>query len=120
VVRRWLLVALAVVLAVPALGSGVALLRVHRMGRDLADADARYRRVERGMTGAEVRAVMGSPGTPGPGPGFPAWDDDPLGEVEAKRIASVLRYHVPHPMIDVEFEFQFDQDGKVVGKHRYD
>ena len=119
-VRRWLLVALVLVLLVPAVWAGVGLARVHRMKRNLADLDARYRRVERGMTMAEVPAVMGSPGRPQAGPWFAAWDDDPLDPGEAKRITSAIRYYAPTPFVGVTFEFQFDQDGKLVGKHRFD
>jgi hypothetical protein len=118
--RRWLLAVLLLVLLVPAVWVGAALFRVHRMKRNLADLDARYRRVERGMTVAEVQAVMGSGGRPQPGPWFAAWDDDPLDPGEATRITSALRYYAPTPFVGVDFEVQFDKDGRVVGKNRYD
>jgi hypothetical protein len=115
-----LLAALVLVLLVPAVALGVGLFRVYKMKQHLADLDARYRRVERGMTVAEVQAVMGSNGTPSSGPWFAAWDDDLLDEAEAKRITSGLSYFAPNIMVGVAFEFQFDQDGKLVGKHRFD
>ena len=119
-VRRWLLVAGVLVLLVPTVFLAVISYQLNGMRRNLDALDAGYQRVERGMTVVQVQTLMRSNGTPHTGHSFPAWDDEPLDPAEAKRIATTLRYHGPRPLMPVIFEFTFDQDGKVVGKHRYD
>jgi len=119
-VRRWLLVAGVLGLLVPTLFLAVISYQLNGMRRNLDALDARYQRVERGMTVVQVQTLMRSNGTPHTGPSFPAWDDEPLDPAEAERITTMLRYHGPRPLIPVIFEFTFDQAGKVVGKHRYD
>jgi len=118
--HRWLLgVALALV-AVTFLFLARVGIEVARVRREVAETDARFARVQRGMSVAQVQAVMGRGGMPTPSTyAYPAWDDERLSEDEGKRIASALRWDVKNAMLLV-FEVTFDRDGKVVGKHRYD
>ena len=118
--RRGAVVVAVVTLAGLAVWMAVLLAAGQRMRWELAALDARYGRVERGMTAAEVRHIMGGPGTPSGGPWYPAWDDELLAEDEAKRITTAVRYVGPRFGLGVVFEFMFDADGRVVGRHRYD
>jgi hypothetical protein len=81
---------------------------------------ARYEQAQRGMTIEQVEALMGPPGVRRREHWFPAWDDNPLPPAESQRIASALRYSVPTFFLPVSFEFTFDGDDRLVGRHIYD
>ncbi len=79
-----------------------------------------YEKVERGMTVSAVKAVMGTDGRPYAGPYRAWWDDRALDDAEGRRIRSALHYRVETFLLPVTFEVTFDDNGKVVGRHRYD
>jgi hypothetical protein len=90
--------------------------------RRIAELDRRYQQVQRGMSKTQVQVLMCGPGQRFGGP-FPAfWDDDlqPDQEEKARTIASAERYTVHTFYLPVSFEFTFDAEGRLVGKHRYD
>ena len=118
--RRWLLVGAAVLVAVPLVPLSCGYYYIRRAHAEVADLDARFGRIDRGMSMAEVRAIMGGGGIPASGSRFPAWGDQPLSDWEAKRIVGALQYPAPSSVFPTVFEVTFDRDGKVVGKHRYD
>ena len=68
-----------------------------------------------------LEALMAGSGQwlPAP-PQFAAWDDAALSRDEAQRISSVLRYTVRTFYVPVSFEFTFDDQRRLVGKHIYD
>lgn len=81
----------------------------------------RYNQAQPGMTVAQVELLMNREGTwSTTRPPFPAWDDRPLPENEATRIGSVLRYTVSTYYLPITFEFLFDSNGKLIGRHIYD
>lgn len=83
--------------------------------------DSRYGQTQKGMTMAEVENLMGSSGLRLQQPSqFPAWDWERLPPDETARIKSVLRYRVDTFFLPVSFEFTFDDQQKLVGRHRYD
>lgn len=53
-------------------------------------------------------------------PEVPAWDDKALPPAEARRLAAALRYTVSAFFLPVIFEFTFDTEGRLVGRHIYD
>jgi hypothetical protein len=119
-VRKWLLIVGVVAITLPAIPLSVGWYYLRRASAELADLDARFARVQRGMSRAEVQAIMGTSGTGSPGAAFPAWEDEPLTQAEAARIAGVAQYPAPSSVFPSMFEITFDRDAKVVGKHRYD
>ena len=48
------------------------------------------------------------------------WDDSRLPESEDLRIRSTLAYSAPSLLMGVTLEFSFDEQYRVVGRHRYD
>jgi hypothetical protein len=88
--------------------------------RTIRRLQARYEQVRRGMTIEEVQSVMAhSPVSPSED-WCPAWDDEQLPSAEAKRIVSAFHYSVRAFFVPVSFEFTFDADRRLVGKHVYD
>lgn len=115
-VRRWLLIALMLVLLVPAVLLALVSYQLRQMSRNVADLGARYRKVERGMSMTAVQTIMGKSGAPARGPWHAAWDTERLSDDEAKRITSALCYTAPDFPIPAFVMITFDGDGKVVGK----
>ena len=116
-VRQWLLAILVIMLLVPATAFALVTYHFHRMRRNVADMGIRYRQIQRGMTLAEARAVMGGNGTALAAPQCPAvWDRETLSDEEAARIRGGTYYAAPNLVLPSEFVITFDGDGRVVGK----
>ena len=111
---------LSIVAVVAVLAAGFVLYLLARPFQRIDELDARYARVGRGMSRAQVEAIMGGPGEPWAGPYTALWDDDPLPEGEDRRIAAAARYSVRTFYLPVTFEFTYDRDGLLVGRYRYD
>jgi hypothetical protein len=80
----------------------------------------RYEQVQRGMTVEQVQTLMAhSPVHPSTD-WFPAWEDERVPPSQAARIVSAFRYSVRTFYMPVSFEFTFDSDRRLVGKHIYD
>lgn len=82
--------------------------------------DTRYRRVRQGMSTNEVAMIMDHPSTWQVSEPKAWWDDTRLRAGDDARVQSAVRYSVSTFFLPVSFEFTFDADGKVVGRHRYD
>jgi hypothetical protein len=85
----------------------------------------RYAQTQSGMSVAQVKALMARTEddwrlTPPAEYGMTFWDEDRLSEEETKRITSAIRYTVPTFFMPVIFEFTFDAEGRLVGRHIYD
>jgi hypothetical protein len=81
---------------------------------------ARYQQVRPGMSAKQVAALMAYPSTTISTAPFPAWDDASLPPAEASRITSAVRYTVRTFYMPVSYEFSFDVQQRVVGRHIYD
>jgi hypothetical protein len=124
-VRLWLIVFVAALFPLAALVMlGLGIYRVHQAAHAADDFNVRYRQVQRGMNRSQVQAIMGDGGAaqrePIAGKNFTMWDGEPLSEGEREAITGALIFKPTPAYTGVFFEFTFDQDGKVVGKHRYD
>ena len=118
--------AVALVLAV-ALVFGILFCMFWHTRRVVAWHDQRYEQVERGMSEADVRRIMG-------GPPKTIWTDEDMisdwgawweweriSEEKAERIATVYDYDAPIPLfMDILYRFSFDREGMIIGKHRHD
>jgi len=82
----------------------------------------RYDRVSRGMQKEEVLSIMIEEPTSTGGRGFSRayWNDDPMSDAESERIQSVVSYSTETFFLPVTFEFTFDENNALVGKHRLD
>ena len=80
----------------------------------------RYQQVQPGMTAEQVAALMAYPSTTTSTASFPAWDDAALPPAEVSRITSAVRYTVRTFFLPVSYEFSFDAQQRVVGRHIYD
>ena len=88
--------------------------------RTLRQLQDRYDQTQRGMTVEQVQALMDHP-VAKPSPSWiPTWDDKPLPTEEGRRITSAFHYRVPTFPQPVSFEFTFDKDQRLVGRHIYD
>ncbi len=81
--------------------------------------DARYLTTIRGMPAAEVVKIMGEHPTPTTGAAA-WWDDLRLGSDADAKVKSAIRYTVDTFFLPVTFEFTFDEEGMLVGRHRFD
>ncbi len=84
---------------------------------------AKYLTVDRPSTYTKVLQTMGpTPTSDEPGQGTAFWDDEyPSSNLdESKNITHILRYSIPGLPYSVTFEFTFDKDKNLIGKHRYD
>lgn len=115
-VTRKLTIAVLVLLAFLACGVFFVLSPL-RTARQL---QACYQQVQPGMTAGQVAALMAYPGTTISTAAFPAWDDAALPPAEASRITSAVRYTVRPFFLLVSYEFSFDAQQRVVGRHIYD
>lgn len=87
----------------------------------IRDLDAKYLTCEKGMSREQFikrmgefdyrtdRIVAGA-----------MWDADRLGSEEDEKVTSSISYRVSTFFLPVTFELAFDNDGKLVGRHRYD
>ena len=94
---------------------------INRPFKVITMLDKRYKQVEKGMTIDKVKEVMNHENSVVNSAkviGF--WDDSRLPEEVSKRIDSSLEYQVSTFFLTVTFEFNFDTDNKVIGRHRYD
>ena len=94
---------------------------INRPFKVITMLDKRYKQVEKGMTIDKVKEVMNHENSVVNNAkviGF--WDDSRLPEEVSKRIDSSLEYQVSTFFLTVTFEFNFDIDNKVIGRHRYD
>jgi hypothetical protein len=115
--RKWLLSACA--LAILVIGGLIILDASSRRVRRL---NARYAAVVQGMSRADVIRTMGElPDFEG-WPLHPNtyWDDRELGSSESKRAVSAITYRRKMSRSSISFEFTFDREDKLIGKHRYD
>ncbi len=87
----------------------------------IRDLDAKYLTCEKGMSREQVIKRMGDFDyrTDGIVAGA-MWDDDRLRSEEDEKVASSISYRVSTFFLPVTFEFTFDNEGKLVGRHRYD
>ena len=80
----------------------------------------RYKLITRDMSKHDVVAIMGEPDTSGePGAG-PFWDDELLNGVSLDDVEHAIRYNTSTFYLGVIFEFTFDDEGRIIGKHCYD
>jgi hypothetical protein len=75
--------------------------------------------IEKGASKQDVVRVMGEPTRVGRAP-TPYWDREELDGAEVKRITSSIDYTVSTFVLPITFRFSFDEQGMLVGKHRYD
>jgi hypothetical protein len=80
----------------------------------------RYEQVQRGMSVEEAQSLMAHSPVRVSEHWYPAWDDEQLPSAEAARIVSAFRYSVRTFYLSVSFEFTFDSDRRLVGRHIYD
>jgi hypothetical protein len=82
---------------------------------------AKYLTITRPTTYAQVLQTMGpNPTRDQPDQGSAHWDDDYISEEESQKITHILQYSVSTFFLPVTFEFTFDKDNNLIGKHRYD
>lgn len=78
-----------------------------------------YMTTAKGMTLAEVQAIMGGVGRKrNPTPEW--WDSAPLNQVTADQVVLVVAYTVDTFYLPVSFTFGFDKDGKLIARHVFD
>jgi hypothetical protein len=100
---------------------GLALVWLGAPFAEIRDRQLRYDTVSRGMTRAQVIEIMGTPDSERFQPGPQAWwDQERLVDVEPESITSAIRYRTATFYLPVTFEFTFDAEGQIAGKHRYD
>lgn len=81
---------------------------------------AAYLQVEKGMSAKEVERLMDYPSRSLDSGLQGWWDEQRLTELEEVNLRKALRYQINTFYLPVIFEFTFDADGKIVGRHRYD
>ncbi len=72
------------------------------------------------MSIEQVQNLMARPESSESVVSFPAWDDEQLPPSESERITSGLQYTIETFFLPVTFEFQFDSNQRLVGRHIYD
>ena len=82
--------------------------------------EQRYQTVQREMSEADVHAIMGGPGKAKLEPGRAWWDDEYLGDETSKEVEKEVLYSVSTFFLPVGFGFTFDENGRLIGRHRYD
>lgn len=99
--------------------SAVGLNQLRRPFARIDHLDSKYMTTTRGMTVAEVVTVMGE--QPSVTIGAAAWwDDVRLGPDQDNKVKTAIRYTVRTFFLPVTFEFTFDEEGKLLGRHRFD
>jgi hypothetical protein len=116
-VKRKLIISVLVAVALLVCGALYVTLPLWTIRR----LHTRYKEAQRGMPVEQVETLMACRGQwlPAP-PQFAAWDDAALPPDQTQRISSVLRYTVRIIPVPVSFEFTFDDQRRLVGKHIYD
>lgn len=100
---------------------GLAVVWLGAPFAEVRDRQLRYDTVSRGMTRAQVIEIMGTPDSERFPPGLqPWWDLEIPEDADPESIASAIRYRTATFYLPVSFEFIFDAEGRIVGKHRYD
>lgn len=86
----------------------------------IIEVDSRFAKIERGMTLADVEAIMGDDcGLSEWSHEKQAWwDDERLAEEETEKIASSLGVTMKTFFLPITWVITFDRDGTVAGKHR--
>lgn len=97
-----------------------SLFLLYRAFRTTRLLHVRYEQVQRGMSIEEVQGLMAHSPSRASERWYPAWDDEQLPSAEAARIVSAVRYSVRSFFQPVSFEFTFDSDRRLVGRHIYD
>lgn len=69
------------------------------------------------MSADQVAEIMAYPGKPITADWTELWEDSPLPKEESSRVASAVWYSVNTFYLPVSFEFTFDEQQRVVGKH---
>jgi hypothetical protein len=82
--------------------------------------DKVYNNVQRGMSVEQVDNLMGHHHREYASSMCKTWDWEPLSAAEAARIVSSRVYSVPTFFLPIGYEFTFDAERKLVGKHRLD
>jgi hypothetical protein len=117
--KRRVIIRVCLVLAVLVVAHFTAQVRLVRR------LDARYQQVQRGMDVGKVGVTMNrntfeyfdkQSGEDLSG----WWDNTPLSPQEAARIQGATRYTAPEFFWTVRYVFTFDENDKLVGKHRFD
>src|SRR5688572_3441334 len=88
--------------------------------RTIQQLRARLETVQRGMSFEEVLLIIAHTPVPVSERWYPAWDDERLPPTEADQIVSAVRYSVKTFYMPVMFEFTFDSDRRLIGRHIYD
>jgi hypothetical protein len=83
------------------------------------ELEERYQKVRPGMGTNEVQAIMNFNGRWHTNAVNHGWGEQPV-PTNAPPVVSAVACTVPTFFIPVTFEFVFDENGKAVGKHRYD
>jgi hypothetical protein len=115
-VKRKLLIIISLLVALLAIG----IWRFNAPFRVINKLDAQYQQVKRGMTTNEVAAMMNYSVRWETNQLKAWWDDSVQGEAETERIRFAMQYSVSTFFLPVTFEFAFDENGRVIGRHRYD
>ena len=82
-----------------------------------------YTNVQKGMNKEKVISIMKEP----PKLVFQEknrkvlwWDDEKINKTKEMEISETIVYSVDTFFLPVTFEFSFDLDGNIIGKHKYD
>lgn len=84
--------------------------------------DAAFEATARGMSQPEVLALLPATYETADSPVAPYlyWDDSRLDPIDAVPQPTVVRYTLETWHLPITWEYVFDQQGKLVGRHRYD
>lgn len=91
--------------------------------REIAALETRYFQTQRNMTRDEVVQLMGPPHrtyTHDGSGGSIYWDDDSAPLAQETQVRQSIRYTVSTFFLPVSFEFYFDSENQLVGRHRLD
>jgi hypothetical protein len=99
---------------------GCGLLFIVWPFRTIRLLEARYQKVQRGMSVEQVQTIMAYTPIRTVTDWFPAWDDEQLSSSEAGRIVFAFQYSVSTYYMPVSFEFTFDSNRQLIGRHIYD
>jgi hypothetical protein len=102
-----------------AAASGYLYLR--QQGKNNKEMYARYHKVKRGMSAAEVNAIIDFKPDPESKLGHTDYyDQQKLSPEEFRTITHSVSYTISRVYVGIVFVFSFDKDGRLVGKHAYD
>lgn len=88
----------------------------------ISERHAAYATVSRGATLEDVVSVMGKPDSVSDQPmqAGTRWGQELQANIEDDEVKRSLRYTTSTFFLPVTFEFTFDENGQILGKHRYD